>query len=757
MSIQKIDHIGAVGRFRAYKATGDVTFKKYTLIFGENGRGKTTLCSILRSMQLNEPAIVAGRKTLGQGKAPVVIMKLADGDARFANGAWTSHGQNIQIFDAQYVADNVYFGDAIGTEQRRNLCRLMLGEEGIAYRKAYDDADSEINDKNAALRGLRQTFGAHVRPEQLEQFLALSADPQVDEKTEAKRREVEALREIDSLGSRSGPETIEMPPLPSNLSNILNQTLETISRDADRRVREHLAAHGMQGYQQWIAQGMPHMRDDCPYCGQDIKGLELIQAYQGYFNHEYMRFRQELNSYSGLPSRNYSDDRVNLLAQKIASNRSVTDLWVRFVALVPPDGAPLAALADTIFKLRHEMLAVLAAKSADPLVAVPLPQSYLDAYAEMERLADAVKLYNADVAAANCAIDKFKASATPQRLQSAQNELRWLELTNIRHNEPIKSAAEDFKQFTSEKDALDKAKEEARNKLDKFSDEVVARHLKAINKHLDNFNAGFTVTQLKVEYTGREPNSTFCAKINGATVDMGTSKTPLDQPSFKNTLSGGDRTTLSLAFFLAQIADEPKKDKCIVIFDDPFNSQDRFRRTYTINQIVRCGNEVAQVIVLSHDNMFLREMWDKPLPKEHRKALILTPCGVEDTLLLEWNIEEDMESEDAANKRVLASFYQGEGGNPRDVVRRIRPVVETFMTRVVTELAKQKSLGDKLAKVRADKGPLVLLDRYELIDDINTFTRKYMHGEGQNPDAEYLSESELRGWVKRTLELTGNL
>jgi hypothetical protein len=40
-------------------------------------------------------------------------MKLADGDARFVDGLGT-YGQRIHIFDAQYVADNIYFGDAIG-------------------------------------------------------------------------------------------------------------------------------------------------------------------------------------------------------------------------------------------------------------------------------------------------------------------------------------------------------------------------------------------------------------------------------------------------------------------------------------------------------------------------------------------------------------------------------------------------------------------------------------------------------------------
>jgi wobble nucleotide-excising tRNase len=677
VAIVKIEHIGAVGRFRSYSAHGDVTFKKYTLIFGENGRGKTTLCSILRSMQLNEPAHIIGRTTLGQDKPPVVIMKLASGDARFANGAWSDHGQRIHIFDAQYVADNVYFGDSIGTQQRRNLCKLMLGEEGIAYRKAYDAADDAIDAKNGALKGLRQTLTAHVRSDQLDEFLALPSDTDIDARIDAKLREVQGFREIDRLRSRPGAELIEMPPLPMHLSNILNQTLESVSRNADRRVREHLATHGMHGNQDWIARGMPHMRDDCPFCGQPIEGLELIEAYQGYFNHAYLEFRQELDRYSGLPGRHYSDAGVNLLVQKVTANRAQLELWRQNAALAMPDDSSLSSLSDVIFNFRKEMLAVLTKKSADPLVAAPLPERYLEAYSAMEELTEAVKAYNHAVDAANGVIEKFKTSATPHRLQSAQNELRWLELTKIRHEEPVKSAAEDFKRFTAEKEILDKEKEQARDKLDKYSEEVVTRHLKVINDHLDNFNNGFSIAKLKVGYTGREPNSTFCAVVNGETVDMGNSDTPLDQPSFKNTLSGGDRTTLALAFFFAQIADAPYKDQCIVVLDDPFNSQDRARRTYTINQIIRCGNEVGQVVVLSHDNLFLREMWDKPLPTVHRKALIMAPCGTEDTVLLEWKIEEDMEGEDAANKRVLASFHQGAGGEPRDVVKRIRPVVET--------------------------------------------------------------------------------
>ncbi len=187
---------------------------------------------------------------------------------------------------------------------------------------------------------------------------------------------------------------------------------------------------------------------------------------------------------------------------------------------------------------------------------VPLPQSYHEARTRIwPRSNETLIRITKRQRRRTRAIDAFKRSATPLRLTSAQNELRWLELTNLHHQEPVKAAADNFQKLTAEKEELDKIKAAARGKLDEYSERVVARHLKAINDHLDNFNAGLSLDRLKVEYSGRVPNSTFCVVINRTSVEMGNSETPQDQPSFKNTLSGGDRTTLALAFFFAQITE----------------------------------------------------------------------------------------------------------------------------------------------------------------------------------------------------------
>ena len=323
MSLRQIKHIGSVGRFRACAAEGDVTLKKYTLIFGENGRGKTTLCSILRSLQNDDPAIVIGRKTLGDGRDPNIVLAFESGQILFKGGQWNTPHTKLRIFDAQYVAENVYFGDGIGTDQRRNLCRVMLGRDGVVLAQAYDEADAAITLKNNEIRDVRKRLMAHVQTHQIDDLTTLTEDPAIDEKIEAKAREVEGLKEIDNLRTRSVLQAVEFPKLPTRLEKILDKTLEDVSRNAEASVRKHLAAHDMEGHENWLSTGMSYAKkDECPFCGQSTKGVDLIAAYTAYFNETYTAFKQELEQYTQLPARHYSDDRIEVAVSRIASDNS---------------------------------------------------------------------------------------------------------------------------------------------------------------------------------------------------------------------------------------------------------------------------------------------------------------------------------------------------------------------------------------------------------------------------------------------------
>jgi wobble nucleotide-excising tRNase len=130
--LQKIIAIKNVGRFRNCAAAGDVNFRHLNLIFGENGRGKTTFCAILRSLFTNAPALVLGRTTLGSTAPPEAQLLFTSGVITFRAGIWNPSFADIAIFDGPYISENVFAGDVVDTENRRNLYRVIVGAQGIS-------------------------------------------------------------------------------------------------------------------------------------------------------------------------------------------------------------------------------------------------------------------------------------------------------------------------------------------------------------------------------------------------------------------------------------------------------------------------------------------------------------------------------------------------------------------------------------------------------------------------------------------------
>lgn len=126
----------------------------------------------------------------------------------------------------------------------------------------------------------------------------------------------------------------------------------------------------------------------------------------------------------------------------------------------------------------------------------------------------------------------------------------------------------------TEKTAIDIRKDAVRRQLDTHTKTVVEPYERRINASLQAFNAGFSIDKTTHAYPGGIATSSYQLIINSTAVDLGDSKTPASRPSFKNTLSAGDRTTLALAFFIADLERDQRLANKIVVFDDPFNSQD---------------------------------------------------------------------------------------------------------------------------------------------------------------------------------------
>jgi len=119
--LERIENIEGIGLF--HQAIGSrYTFRRATLVYGDNGRGKSTLATILRSVSTNDAALINGLKTLDGTRSPKIGLQFNSGHkVSFENGAWLEQRSELVVFDASFVARNVHGGGVVSTDHRRSL------------------------------------------------------------------------------------------------------------------------------------------------------------------------------------------------------------------------------------------------------------------------------------------------------------------------------------------------------------------------------------------------------------------------------------------------------------------------------------------------------------------------------------------------------------------------------------------------------------------------------------------------------------
>ena len=160
--LRKFVSIKNVGRFRNSAATGNPELARYTLIVGANGFGKTTLCAVLRSLQSGDPAHIVGRTTLGIESAPTVELLLPAGLARFDGAAWSALYPALAIFDGVFVAENVHSGEVVEINHRRNLYRVIIGEEGIRLAEEDTRLATQSREKTREIKAVERAIQPHL-------------------------------------------------------------------------------------------------------------------------------------------------------------------------------------------------------------------------------------------------------------------------------------------------------------------------------------------------------------------------------------------------------------------------------------------------------------------------------------------------------------------------------------------------------------------------------------------------------------------
>lgn len=750
MFIKKITKIKHVGKFKQAGIRGG-EYKKYTMMYGGNGRGKSTLCAILRSLQQNDPQIIRKRRTFKVTTPQEVQLLLDTGAVNFNSSGWSAHHPDIHIFDQQFILENIHTGNDVGIDQRRNFYRVVVGPKGVALATAIDDLDSQATAAQTAINAEKKALQQHVpKGMALETFLSLAADPDIATKITQAKAAVTAAENAAEIAKRSALVPIAIPALPATFATALPKGLPELAAEAAARVTAQMAKHGFHGEgEAWLSKGLERIVDeDCPFCGASVAGNALIEAYQGYFSEAYAAHVKALQATLTEITTAIGPTSAVKITQAIATAKADAEFWLKYCPHTVAVGTELARAAAVLTKLHDAAKAQMELKVASPLETPPSSTALDDALKAWKEIEASIAAVNAAMTPSNVLIQGIKTSSASSTLAAAQNTLALLLTTEKRHTAPIVALAKAYWDQVGKKNAATKAKGEKKDELDKYDEAVLGGYEADINKFLLTFGAPFKLTKCGKSYQGRIPQSAYCLQFDGHDVDV-TANAESNDPTFHTTLSAGDKSTFALAFFLAQLKRDTDIGKKVVIFDDPFTSLDDFRREVTAKAIYRVGDAAPQVIIFSHDKYFLDAVRDKIKTASDWVALqVAITKG--SAAIEEWNIEREVKEGYLQEHMAMCEYAEGITNDAASMRTRMRPLLESYIRyRFPNQIQDNHWLGDMLAVIRADKNH-PLSNIYSELDDINEYTKPFHHDASRpfNPD-------EVLTHAKRTLVIVG--
>lgn len=682
--ITSLQLIRNIGTFDSVATGAQLPLNKFALIYAENGRGKTTLASILRSLASGNPLPIIERRRLGSQHPPhVVIIDDAVQQTVFQNRAWINNVPDIVVFDDHFVTENVFSGMEVETEHRQKLHELIIGSQGVALNTELQGHIVQIERHNRNLQAKGNAILQNVRGDlSVDDFCALEERDDIDEFIHIAERNLAAGRQADAVRQRSRFEAISLPEINlADVEQVLVRQLPDLEAEAESRVQEHLRKIG-EGGEVWLGEGMELIKgasadneeDICPFCAQDLSGSPLITHYQAYFSDAYVELKAAIGASIEKVSAAHSGELQAAFERDVRTAEQSQQFWKSF-ADVPEVSIDTTAIALAWKEAIEGVLGLLQTKQSAPLDPVDIGEEIVEKLRKYDEVRREVDTLSEALLQTREQLDLVKEKAAAADVAALESDLKKLQAVKARYLQDIVSLCDDYLQEKQAKIATERLRDLARANLDQYREQIFPEYEVAINDYLQRFNAGFRLDSVRSVNTRSGSTCSYSVLINAQAVPL--TARDAGEPSFKNTLSAGDRNALALAFFFASLENDPNRNQRIVVIDDPMTSLDEHRSLTTIQEIRRLFNDVAQLIVLSHSKPFLCDLW-QGADTSHRSACRIARSNPGSTFA-EWDVSQDCITEHD-RRHVLVRSYIGNsvGVDERVVAAALRPILEAF-------------------------------------------------------------------------------
>ena len=503
MTLERFSLLQNVGQFDNVSSGAQVPLTPFSVIYAENGRGKTTLSAILKSLASGDPSLIQNRKRLKAQHEPHVIIQLSGAPAIFKNGAWSATQPEIHVYDDAFVAENVCSGIEIETSHRQNLHELILGAKGVALSKALQGHVDRIEQHNKDLRAKQDAIPAAARgPFNVDAFCGLSQNKDIDKEIEEAERRLAAAKAAGAIHQRAAFQALNLPGFDlDRIRDVLGRSLPDLEADAATRVRDHLRKLG-RGGENWVSEGMPRIEaasagldhGSCPFCAQDLAGSTLIPHYQAYFSHAYSQLKADIRTLGQGIAADHGGEVMAGLERSVRDASETRDFWKAFTPL-PDIHIDTAAVVRAWTAARESVLDILRAKAASPLEPLELPDQADKAVAAFEAQRTSVAEASDSFLACNEAIKTVKEQAASADISALESDLVRMKAIKARFEPDVAAKCDEYLNEKAEKAKTEAARAKAPEALDEYRETIFPAYEVSINDYLAKFNAGFLRTR----------------------------------------------------------------------------------------------------------------------------------------------------------------------------------------------------------------------------------------------------------------------
>ena len=296
--LERIERIQGIGLLHDVDGRA-LKLSSTQLIYADNGRGKSTLASVLRSVSTGDVSTITERRTVDRSTPPEATLAFGSGHkVTFLNGAWSEKRQELLVFDAEFIEKNVHSGGVVTPGQRKNLLQFALGASAVKAQSAEEQATKASAAANAAVGQITAQLGGYHQGMLLPAFQRLKPVAELDSLQQITdlRKRIQIAQNIGSVLARPVPEEISEPQFDiDSLFRILQTSLQDVAENAEQLVAQHFKQRGYENIEKWVSDGLHFDNGStCPYCSQDTSNVSLVRAYRTHFNEKYEELKTKV-------------------------------------------------------------------------------------------------------------------------------------------------------------------------------------------------------------------------------------------------------------------------------------------------------------------------------------------------------------------------------------------------------------------------------------------------------------------------------